>query len=534
MLPSRLRLLVRLALATAALLALAPAAARANAAVSEAACPAGVAGTCVYYTGNANEFDAYQLTADAAFVHLTPTHLNDILTLPLGVPMTPGTGCSPDTVAGSVKCTRPVTAIVIDARGGDDWLTKHNNCGDCLRVIADMGDGNDILGGTSFPDVMKGGPGNDILSSYEGDDKLDGGPGDDTFDPQLGADDVVGGAGHDTIAYHRTSAQSVSVTLDDQPNDGEPTEKDNVHGDVEDITGGKGNDLLVGNELANVLSGDVDPTIGVDGNDTIDGGGGADSLFGNGGDDLLKARDGVPDTVDCGLGTDKAIVDTIDTVRNCETVDASKELEPDADGDGIAKPADCNDSNPSIKPGAVDIPENGVDEDCDGADAVNFDRDGDGYQRPQDCNDNNAKINPGVTDIPGNRLDEDCNGTAATYPLLASTVGFDYDTTRDHRAVFTQLFVRRPSAGSTVRLRCAGKGCKFRFKSVKIKKSSVRLNIARLVRGLRLRRSSSLEVRITKPQTIGVVTRFTMAKKLRRTEQCIEPGATRPGACPST
>ena len=40
----------------------------------------------------------------------------------------------------------------------------------------------------------------------------------------------------------------------------------------------------------------------------------------------------------------------------------------DGDADGSFPPADCNDSNPAVKPGAADTPGNGVDEDCSGAD----------------------------------------------------------------------------------------------------------------------------------------------------------------------
>ncbi|MFO0711812.1 MAG: choice-of-anchor L domain-containing protein [Sandaracinus sp.] len=42
----------------------------------------------------------------------------------------------------------------------------------------------------------------------------------------------------------------------------------------------------------------------------------------------------------------------------------------DHDGDGFANEDDCNDCVPQINGGAFDIPDNGLDEDCDGIDAV--------------------------------------------------------------------------------------------------------------------------------------------------------------------
>jgi hypothetical protein len=40
------------------------------------------------------------------------------------------------------------------------------------------------------------------------------------------------------------------------------------------------------------------------------------------GNDVIQARDGVADSIDCGIGTDRAVVDTIDVVAGCETVES--------------------------------------------------------------------------------------------------------------------------------------------------------------------------------------------------------------------
>ncbi len=187
------------------------------------------------------------------------------------------------------------------------------------------------------------------------------------------------------------------------------------------------------------------------------------------------------------------------------TTTAQFAADPDADQDGVAPPADCNDANPAIRPGAVDVAGDGVDQDCSGADLV-IDRDGDGFPVLRDCNDENAKINRDATEIAGNGIDENCDGVVARYRRLPTSIRSSFARSPLR---FTGLSVRNVLAGSRIELRCRGAGC-FRRKVVQAGAASASRSLLRYVRSARPRRGAVIEIRVTKARRTGVVRRLTV------------------------
>ena len=107
----------------------------------------------------------------------------------------------------------------------------------------------------------------------------------------------------------------------------------------------------------------------------------------------------------------------------------------DADGDGFysidSGGNDCNDNDATINPDALDNNGDGEDDDCDGKidEDLLSDADQDGFTSDVDCDDDNPLAYPGADEIPNNQVDENCNGSDLADLLEPELGGVLYEDT---------------------------------------------------------------------------------------------------------
>ena len=181
---------------------------------------------------------------------------------------------------------------------------------------------------------------------------------------------------------------------------------------------------------------------GGSGNDTLDGHGGVDDYFGQAGNDTIEALDGNAERMSCGADSDLVRNDFIDIIAECEGA-------KDGDGDGSPPTSTATTRTRRSSPARARRSRTAIDEDCDGRDNIVLDRDADGFPVPADCNDANAAIRPGALEVKGNTVDENCDSRAEPFSLLRALVLNNWRSTAGARSCgCCRCATRRGARGS--------------------------------------------------------------------------------------
>lgn len=192
------------------------------------------------------------------------------------------------------KCVRgSEVAVRVEGRAGDDIVTMLGGTRGA-QLDGEGGDDSVSAAGGNGPDALFGGPGPDRLRAGDGNDRLVG---------EEGPDILEGGPGIDTASYAERE-ERVVISLPGGPPelpaaddggsvDGPSGQRDSIQPDVENATGGEGDDELVGNDARNLLSGrgGRDALRGSSGDDLLNGGLGRDLVGGDAGIDSVSYAD---------------------------------------------------------------------------------------------------------------------------------------------------------------------------------------------------------------------------------------------------
>ena len=211
---------------------------------------------------------------------------------------------------GSLNFDSGVTGVftytpLTDATGSDSFGYQVVNLADLILVDATVDitinpvnqvSGDGLILGTQAIDEITGGTGNDSIYGFRGEDTLDGGIGNDRLEPGFGIDVAIGGSGDDE--YHMLDTDVIIE------NEGEGT--DTVFTLINWTLGENLENLTlrglahqgIGNELNNVITGNV-----LIDSDTLD----SNTLSGGDGDDTLSGKNSTNDNLLGGAGNDRLI-----------------------------------------------------------------------------------------------------------------------------------------------------------------------------------------------------------------------------------
>ena len=181
------------------------------------------------------------------------------------------------TISDSVPIAIPATArtMCVPVSAVEVRCTNHSSWG---RLVVSTGDGDDSITGSAAGETFHPGLGDDTVIGGGGGDRYE------MSDRSDGTDRIVGGGGAGEVVSYAARVNPVRIALGAGAS-GEAGEGDAIQA-VRGAEGGAGPDALIGTPSADVL----------------DGGPGRDRFTAGSGNDRIRARDSVPDSVDCGRG----------------------------------------------------------------------------------------------------------------------------------------------------------------------------------------------------------------------------------------
>ena len=124
------------------------------------------------------------------------------------------------------------------------------------------------------------------------------------------------------------------------------------------------------------------------------------------------------------------------------------------------------------------------------------DADGDGVAAPADCWDQNATVHPGAKEIPGNAIDDDCTGGDAP-AKIAATIKNKWKA-KNGRVWVSAMSVLEAPEGARVEVSCKGRRCPFKRRTATVNAKGNAYLLKFFKR--KLRPKMTIEVRVDLPE----------------------------------